>query len=106
MGTSNERSEWRPQGDSKTPATVAEEPPKDAKVLGNLDGSRTDGAPMRPELAEGVDPLDAALALALAKAAEAGDLELVASLAEELRARRVATAGNMVTLPIPQRRVR
>jgi hypothetical protein len=47
------------------------------------------------------DPIDAALARALFAAVDAGRLDLVATLAEELRARRLAAAGNVVALPSP-----
>lgn len=44
------------------------------------------------------DALDLALARALSLAVEAGRLDLVTSIAEELRARRLAAAGNVVEL--------
>ena len=45
------------------------------------------------------DPVDLALARALSAAVDAGRLDLVATLAEELRARRLAAAGNVVVMP-------
>jgi hypothetical protein len=44
------------------------------------------------------DPVEAALAQALALAANAGRFDVVAQLARELEARRLARAGNVVTL--------
>jgi hypothetical protein len=47
-------------------------------------------------LSPGGDAVEAALAEALARAAEAGRFDVVAQLAKELEARRLARAGNVV----------
>jgi hypothetical protein len=52
------------------------------------------------------DPVEGALAQALDAAAAAGRFDVVAQLAEELRARRLASAGNVVELPTDRRRPR
>jgi hypothetical protein len=44
------------------------------------------------------DPVEASLAKALDAAAAAGRFDVVAQLAKELEARRLATAGNVVQL--------
>jgi len=44
--------------------------------------------------------VEAALAHALTKAAEAGRFDVVAQLARELEARRLASSPNVVTLPV------
>ncbi len=49
-------------------------------------------------LFESADPVEAALAHALGRAAEAGRFDVVAQLAKELEARRLARAGNVVAL--------
>jgi hypothetical protein len=48
-------------------------------------------------LSPGGDAVDKALAGALARAAEAGRFDVVAQLARELKARRLAGAGNVVS---------
>jgi hypothetical protein len=54
-----------------------------------------------------VDAIEAALADALAKAAEAGRFDVVGQLAAELQARRTARAGgNVVALDVKARRDR
>jgi hypothetical protein len=59
----------------------------------------TQGDPKQREvsaLSPGGDAVEAALAGALARAAEAGRFDVVAQLAKELQARRLARAGNVV----------
>ena len=51
-------------------------------------------------------PVEAALARALDAAAVAGRFDVVAQLAEELRARRLAAAGNVLELAADRRRRR
>jgi hypothetical protein len=46
------------------------------------------------------DAVEAALATALVEAATAGRFDVVAQLARELEARRLARAGNVVRLPV------
>lgn len=50
------------------------------------------------------DPVEAALAHALGCAADAGRFDVVARLAAELEVRRLARAGNVVTLEAKTRR--
>ena len=45
-----------------------------------------------------VDPVEAALSTALTEAAAAGRFDVVAQLAREIEARRLAAAGNVVAL--------
>jgi hypothetical protein len=56
------------------------------------------GAPSGPASGPALDVLDRALTAALDLAVSRGDLELVARLVEELRARRLAAAVNVVDL--------
>lgn len=56
------------------------------------------GEPRGPGAGPAFDALDRALAAALELAVSHGDLELVARLVEELRARRLAAAVNVVAL--------
>jgi hypothetical protein len=50
------------------------------------------------------DPVEAALATALEGATAAGRWDVVAQLARELEARRLARVANVVTLPTERRR--
>jgi hypothetical protein len=49
------------------------------------------------------DPLEAALALALVRAAETGRFDVVALLAREVEARRLARSGSVVALDVQAR---
>ena len=69
---------------------VTEEPPSTRSDVPRRDGDRR---------GDHDDPVIAALASALSKAAEAGRFDVVAQLARELEARRLAHAGNVVALP-------
>jgi hypothetical protein len=51
-----------------------------------------------------IDPVEAAVAKAIADAATAGRFDVVAQLARELEARRLARAGNVVLLDAGRRR--
>ena len=53
---------------------------------------------------EPMDAIEAALADAVTKAAEAGRFDVVGQLAAELQARRTARAGNVVALDVKARR--
>ena len=64
------------------------------------------GAGPAPVPAPSADPLEAALVNALARAAEAGRFDVVAQLAKELEARRLARSGNVVVLDPRARRGR
>jgi hypothetical protein len=70
---------------------VAEAPEDDAERPAVSAPHPSGGAPER-------DAVEAALASALAQAATAGRFDVVAQLARELEARRLARAGNVVTL--------
>src|SRR4029079_14806729 len=78
--------------DSKTPVDSASPP-----ISGDQRGAvlerhamGVDNPTMSTTLDRGIDRLDAALAAALSAAVDAGRLDLVATIAEELRARRLA----------------
>lgn len=66
-------------------------------LASTADGARSgaDPAPIGPAIGPASD-LDAALSRALEAGVAAGDLELVARIVEELRARRLAAAGPSV----------
>jgi hypothetical protein len=55
-------------------------------------------------LANAAEPIEAALADALTRAAAEGRFDIVAQLARELEARRLARAGNVIALPSSRRR--
>jgi len=69
-----------------------------------IDGEATEGdeSAARPRSAAASDPVEAALAKALTEASEAGRFDVVALLAGELRARRLAR-GSVVTLDARRR---
>jgi hypothetical protein len=52
------------------------------------------------------DAVEEALAHALRKATEEGQWSVVSQLSRELEARRLARAGNVVTLPVDRKRRR
>jgi hypothetical protein len=70
----------------------------DAASVAEVARNRSDGAPFGPEFGP-TDEVEAALARALDAAATAGRFDVVAQLARELEARRLAAAGNVVSLP-------
>lgn len=89
-------------------------PSADISEPGSVDtmGRLADAAASRAASGEAVtivacppsDEPEAALARALTQAAEAGQWAVVAQLARELEARRLARSGNVVALPTPSSR--
>lgn len=73
-------------------AAASEDPPASARTVVDAD---VIGPAVGP-----TDPVDATLARALALAVEAGRLDLVATIVEELRARRLSASPNVVALPL------
>jgi hypothetical protein len=86
----------RPQRESKTQPTyvrsVAKSGENDAKRTTQGDAKQREVS----TLSQGDDRVEAALAGALARAAEASRFDVVAQLAKELEARRLVRAGNVV----------
>jgi hypothetical protein len=74
--------------------SVAKRREKDAQEATQGDAKQRDVSAWSP----GGDAVEEALAGALARAAEAGRFDVVAQLAKELEARRLARAGNVVLL--------
>jgi hypothetical protein len=63
-------------------------------------GTENPEPPSEPPSRPGADPVEQALATALTAAAAAGRFDVVAQLARELEARRLARAGNVVQLGV------